>query len=159
MIKLTKGNEPIVLRENREAWERVLREHETNGTEPTKAELGRYNHPEIKEALLTETAEKCAYCESKLRHITYGDIEHIVPKKSGPEHRFRWDNLTIGCDVCNTRKGKNEDLIDPYLDDPDREFMMMGPMMLANPESDRAKSLNLLFSLIEKLFWNGALNG
>lgn len=139
MIRLTKGDEPIVLRDHREAWEQALRDHATNGTEATKSELGKYNHPEIKEALLVETAEKCAYCESKLRHITYGDIEHIVPKKLGLEHRFKWENLTIGCDVCNTKKGIKEDLIDPYVDDPDQEFLLIGPMVLANPESDRAK--------------------
>ncbi len=138
MIRLTKGDEPIVLRDNREAWEQVLRDHATNGTEPSKADLNRYNEDGIKSALISETGGKCAYCESKFRHVTYGDIEHIVPKKLGVEHRFRWENLTLGCDVCNTKKGSRENLVDPYVDDPENEFIILGPMVLPHPESDRA---------------------
>lgn len=138
MIKLTKANEPIVLRDNRESWEQVIRDHAASGTKASDAELGRYNHADIKDALLGETSGKCAYCESKFRHVTYGDIEHIIPKKLGVEHRFRWENLTIGCDVCNTKKGKKENLIDPYVEEPEAEFVIFGPMVLPNPTSDRA---------------------
>ena len=31
-------------------------------------------------APIDETHGKCAYCESKIKHIDYGDIEHILPK-------------------------------------------------------------------------------
>ncbi|WP_391564527.1 HNH endonuclease [Sinorhizobium meliloti] len=139
MIKLTKSKEPEILQKNRVSWEKTLFDHAASGTEPTQADLNRYNHPDIKSALLAETGEKCAYCESKIRHITYGDIEHIVPKRLAPEHRFKWDNLTIGCDTCNTKKGIKENLIDPYRDDPETEFVVMGPMLLPDPQSDRAK--------------------
>jgi uncharacterized protein (TIGR02646 family) len=59
----------------------------------------------------------CAYCESKLRHITYGDIEHIVAKAVDQSRTYDWTNLTIACDVCNTEKSDEEGLVDPYTED------------------------------------------
>lgn len=90
MIKLTKGPEPQILKDNAESWEKVIRNHSTNNTKPKDADLNRYNNEEVKTTLMPETGEKCAYCESKFKHISPGDIEHIVPKKLGPEWRFRW---------------------------------------------------------------------
>jgi uncharacterized protein (TIGR02646 family) len=138
MIRLAKRDEPQVLREHAASWEKVLRDHEANGTKPTKADLERYNNIETKAALLVETAEKCAYCESKFRHITPGDIEHIVPKRLGPEWRFKWENLTLACTTCNTKKGAKEDLVDPYIDDPEQLFHSCGPAMLPDPSSGKA---------------------
>jgi uncharacterized protein (TIGR02646 family) len=90
----------------------------------------KYNHPEIKAALVTETNGKCAYCESLPLHVTYGDIEHIVPKSVDPNLTFDWHNLTLACDVCNTKKANQEGLIDPYIDEPEDEFDFIGPMLL-----------------------------
>jgi uncharacterized protein (TIGR02646 family) len=108
------------------------------GDQPTKYLLGRYAHPEIKAALLAETNEKCAYCESPLRHVTYGDVEHIVPKAAQPTLRFSWRNLTIACDVCNTNKSNVPDLVDPYECDPRQRFKFYGPLLWAVPTDDPA---------------------
>src|SRR5215471_10914023 len=97
MIKLLKGTEPPILRDNRATWEQVLRDHVANGTTPSKTELNRYGHADIKAALLAETNAKCAYCESIFRHVYPGDVEHATPKRNGVQFRFAWDNLTIAC--------------------------------------------------------------
>ena len=68
---------------------------------------------------------KCAYCESKLTHVTYGDIEHFRPK-GNPHYRhltFNWDNLLLSCPICNdaAHKGSHFPLDtrgDPVLLDP-----------------------------------------
>lgn len=138
MIKLQKGAEPQILTDNCQAWEDVLHAHDANATKPTKSDLNRYNNPETKDALMQETSEKCAYCESKFKHISYGDIEHIVPKRLGHQWRFRWSNLTIACTTCNTGKGTLENLIDPYVDDPEQEFDFFGPALVPRPESPKA---------------------
>lgn len=130
MIRLTKGASPQVLLDNGAEWTQVLLNHKSSGTTPTTGELSRYGHPKIKEALVLETHGKCAYCESKLRHITYGDIEHITPKVSDDSLRFQWTNLTLACDVCNTNKGAQIGVIDPYLLDPDHELYFIGPLVL-----------------------------
>ena len=60
------------------------------GETPTETERRRYNHAEIKSALIAETHGKCAYCESKIRHVSYGDIEHVMPKVNDPTRWFEW---------------------------------------------------------------------
>ena len=60
------------------------------------------------------------FCESKIRHIAYGDVEHYRPKagyqqtKSRPLQRpgyywlaYRWNNLFLSCTLCNQRFKKN----------------------------------------------------
>src|SRR5437660_11067609 len=104
MIKLSKTDEPAVLIERKADWTRTLVEKGARGEEPSDGEKNRYRHPDIKQALIAETHGKCAYCESKLLHITYGDVEHIVPKSAKIELSFQWKNLTLACDRCNTNK-------------------------------------------------------
>jgi 5-methylcytosine-specific restriction endonuclease McrA len=147
MIKLYKGSEPQILRDNRATWEKVLRDHEAAGTAPSKIELTRYGHPDIKSALLAETNSKCAYCESVFRHVYPGDIEHEVPKRNGIEFRFAWKNLTIACSTCNTNKGVKEGLVDPYEDEPEALFQHAGPAMLADPASNKALATEVALAL------------
>lgn len=100
-----------------------------------------YRDRRIKLLLRTETADKCAYCESKVPHIDHGDVEHIVPKAVRPELRFSFDNLTYACSVCNGKKGAfhNEQtpLLNPYVDDPQDHLVAVGPMVMRRPTSDR----------------------
>src|SRR3954469_25335779 len=98
MIKLEKTERPQVLTDNADDWTAVLLEKQAQGEEPTTSEKTKYRHRDIKAALLNETHGKCAYCESKLRHITYGDVEHIVPKSLALAKIFDWANLTLACD-------------------------------------------------------------
>lgn len=137
MIKLAKSEAPAVLVENGPAWIAALKRHIEMGTEPTETERSRYRHPDIKRALVSETSGKCAYCESKLRHVTYGDVEHIVPKSREPLKSFDWTNLTLACDVCNTNKGghfgNHEDLVDPYVNEPEEHLQFLGASVLSKP--------------------------
>jgi 5-methylcytosine-specific restriction endonuclease McrA len=90
----------------------------------TALSRGDYKHPANKQALLASTYNKCMYCESRIRHIDYGDVEHIRPKAPNkfPELEFTWENLGIACGVCNGNKGDKFDVntpyINPYEDDP-----------------------------------------
>ena len=139
MIRLNKAGKPAILVEKAAAWTKVLTDHQAAGTLPTDAEKSRYRHPEIKAVLITETVGKCAYCESKLRHITYGDVEHIIPKSTDVTKTFEWKNLTLACDVCNTNKGSHfgshEDLVDPYVVNPEDHFNFAGANILSKPGS------------------------
>lgn len=51
---------------------------------------------------------KCAYCESHLSHVSYGHIEHFKPKSRYRELCFEWDNLLLGCAVCNGKQFKGD---------------------------------------------------
>ncbi|MGV6840628.1 MAG: HNH endonuclease [Planktomarina sp.] len=118
MRKLTKGPKPQVLIDNEEQWKRdlmqaVLADDKDEITKKTK----RYNHKQVKDALIKETHGKCAYCESYVRHVAHGDIEHIFPKSKDRAKTFEWDNLTFACQICNQKKSNAEGIIDPYVDD------------------------------------------
>ncbi len=151
MIKLTKGPEPDVLVRLGPEWTATLLDRALAGVPATEAERGRYRHTDIKEALKAETFGKCAYCESKLLHISYGDIEHIVPKSVRPEFAFTWENLTLACDICNTNKGhqfgNHDDLVDPYVVDPATEFLFLGPLVLPVPGDDSALKTEMTLKL------------
>ena len=90
-------------------------------------------HTDIKNALITETNGKCAYCESKLQHIHHGDVEHIYPKSLDPNKSFEWENLTIACEICNQNKSNKdpnlEYIIDPYVIDPSSHLLFMGAIV------------------------------
>ena len=156
MRALVKEAVPAVLAASGATWRDELLARLAAGQKPTEAMLGRYRHPQIKQALLKETAEKCAYCESKVRHVTYGDIEHITPKSKVPAKAYEWENLTLACDVCNTNKGdtysddpalSQDTLVDPYHDDPREHFLFMREVVSPRPDSMRGKATEAVVKL------------
>ena len=151
MIRLKKGSEPVVLSQHAAKWTSVVIKRLEAGEIPTRAEKSRYNHFDIKQALIAETHGKCAYCESKLRHIAYGDIEHVVPKSDDPCKWFNWANLTLACDVCNTNKSDapvdGDRFVDPYDVDPEQHFWQLGPMVHPKPGCDTAALTERLLDL------------
>ena len=151
MIKLEKGDEPTVLSRNTRRWTHAVLSKLAAGETPSRTEKNRYNHSDIKRALVAETHGKCAYCESKLRHVAYGDIEHIVPKSDSPAKWFSWPNLTLACDVCNTNKSRTSvdenTFIDPYEVDPEENFWQLGPIVFCRPGCDVAGVTERLLKL------------
>ncbi|MCC5068823.1 HNH endonuclease [Xanthomonas campestris pv. campestris] len=139
MIALFKTAEPAILAKKGHLWTEELLRKIAAGEKITEYLLTRYSHPEVKAALILETNGKCAYCESAFTHVTFGDVEHIVPKSVDPSLRFSWPNLTIACDICNQKKSNRLDVLDPYVCDPEELFNFHGPLMWAAPSSDAAK--------------------
>ena len=145
MISLTKGTCPKILDDNAVVWRDELLAVIATGNEPSTTQKNRYNHKDIKDVLLTETAQKCAFCESKIRHIDDGDIEHFIPKSEHPEFSFEWSNLTLACTICNRNKsnyyapaGDHNSLINPYADEPRDHFLFHKEIITPAPESLRA---------------------
>lgn len=78
-----------------------------------------YGDPEVKEALRHAQHGKCAFCESKIAHVMYGDVEHFRPK-GGFKRRgelikpgyywltYDWANLLLACQLCNQRYKRND---------------------------------------------------
>ncbi|WP_225049915.1 HNH endonuclease [Priestia megaterium] len=149
MIKLTKLEEPSELKIARERFLDKYLECFEFSDEKYKKKIeissslkNKYNIANVKRTLESETHGKCAYCESKVRHITYGDIEHILPKVHRPDLVFEWTNLTIACPQCNRiRKNDyysvNEPLINPYTEDPGEFLFACGPMIMPKPANDK----------------------
>lgn len=136
MIKLRKSPKPQILERKSQDWTRDLLAKIAAGEKLSVAVGGKYSHVEIKESLLRETHEKCAYCESKVTHIAYGDIEHITAKVVDPALAYEWDNLTLACDKCNQNKADLDGIIDPYVLDPSDHFLFFGPLVKGRPDSE-----------------------
>ena len=145
MIRLCKGREPQVLVENRDAWtaEYVNWLEVRTGREPR-----RYAAPDIRAALEAETHSKCAYCEGRFKPVSYGHIEHKLPKRKYPNLVCAWTNLTVACQVCNTNKGDYDDpacrLLDPHVDDVERLVVFAGSFALAECGSRADKTIERL---------------
>jgi uncharacterized protein (TIGR02646 family) len=144
MIKLSKSLKPQILKDNADKWTKEYLDCLDNNQEPTDTIAHRYNNKGIKQLLEQETYGKCAYCESKLKHIEFGDIEHILPKnkKARPDLYVEWSNLTLACEVCNRSNKKDYydpklPLVNPYKDNPNEFFDFTGPLITAKGKSMR----------------------
>ncbi|WP_367997207.1 retron system putative HNH endonuclease [Planktothrix pseudagardhii] len=73
-----------------------------------KKAINKYNQPEVKQALVEMFQGKCAYCESQIRIVDYGDIEHFCPKSKSEytDLTFEWTNLLLSCTICNNSQHK-----------------------------------------------------
>lgn len=81
----------------------------------------------VKQALLRAQHGKCAFCESHIRAVSYGAVEHFRPKAGFKQHEddslgrpgyywlaYSWDNLYFACQICNERfKGNLFPLANP----------------------------------------------
>lgn len=75
---------------------------------------------------------KCAFCESRMAHVSRPHVEHYRPKgRAEFEARmFDWDNWLLSCGRCNETKwahfpvdGQGAPLLlDPTVDDPSRHL-------------------------------------
>jgi hypothetical protein len=89
-----------------------------------------YKHPVNKAALQEASFDKCMYCESKISHAYYGDVEHIKPKSIFTDLEFTWTNLGFVCAKCNGSKSNNWNpnypFINPYEEDPSGHIVAIG---------------------------------
>lgn len=144
MIKLSKGAKPQILIDNATQWTNEYVNCLNSNQTPSDTIAYRYRHPDIKAALEKETNCKCAYCESKMKHISFEDIEHILPKKKAarPDLYVEWTNLTLACEVCNRTNKKDYydpklPLVNPYVDDPDKYFIILGTIISSKDNNER----------------------
>lgn len=147
MIRVAKGPVPEILRRNAKRWTVELLAAPENPATPAEKKLverllNRYRQDEVLAALTLELHGKCAYCESKIAHIAYAQIEHYRPKKPFRDLAFEWTNLTLGCPRCNGSKSNHWDpalpYVNPYRDDPAQFFLAGGPFLYARPGNKRA---------------------
>jgi uncharacterized protein (TIGR02646 family) len=92
-----------------------------------------YAHETVKTQLVKDQHGKCCFCESKVEHISFGDVEHFRPKKGfvnsegeqliAPGYfwlAYDWNNLLFCCEICNRRNKKN---LFPLFVPDDRMYM------------------------------------
>lgn len=119
MIKVKRTAAPQALQKQATRWLTELQaaldelaqiEKNPQATEQAKNRVKKaqqkYNHAEIKNALVEMFHGKCAYCESEVTAAAYGQIEHFYPKAIYPEKTFEWENLLLSCEICNNGQHK-----------------------------------------------------
>ena len=106
MIPVTRSAEPTILKDKELVW---LAELDAATTpKAKKTARNRYRQPSVRDALKQLFNRKCAYCESRFAHTSYGHIEHFRPKATFPELTFNWNNLLWACGMCNSAEYKGD---------------------------------------------------
>jgi uncharacterized protein (TIGR02646 family) len=105
---------PLILRERGVSLAAELCRMVEAGERP-KFDRDVYGDPEVKQVLCTAQHDKCCFCESKLGHAQFGDVEHFRPKASAQQSpadeptagyywlAYAWKNLYLSCEICNRR--------------------------------------------------------
>ena len=146
MIRVTKPEQaPRILRERGQRTTDANQQAFENGERTFKFDSSIYGAKSVKNALIKAQHGKCAFCESQVRHIAHGDVEHYRPKggvrqsEADPLEQpgyfwvaYGWENLFFACQLCNQSFKKNLfPLVDPtrrarsHLDDLAAEEPML----------------------------------
>jgi hypothetical protein len=81
MIRVTKpGQSPSILREKGRRTTEANQQAFEGGERIFEFESSIYGAKSVKNALIKAQHGKCAFCESQVRHIAHGDVEHYRPK-------------------------------------------------------------------------------
>ena len=143
MIRLTRSPLPQAVQVDLEQRAAQLLECLENEEVPPAVVLNAYKNAPLKTHLVAEANGKCAYCESKITHVYFGDVEHIRPKESFPKERLNPANLCLSCALCNNAKGnfwsEATPLLNPYVDDPDYHLLLFGTYLIRRNGSERAR--------------------
>ena len=138
MILMIKGGEPQILQNNHNVWTEEL-VAVTSRPAADALRVSKYRHKDIKEAVVKEAFGKCVYCESKILHDQFGDIEHYFPKSIHPNLAFNWRNLMLACKKCNTFKLDRdpfaEYILDPFEPNPDDHLGFCGALIYSKTEA------------------------
>jgi len=116
-ILRTKGKQKI--QANCKSYKQNSREYNT-GQKKFNFDSNIYGHKTVKAALRKVQDDKCCFCESKVTHISYGDVEHFRPKAGVRQRQgvplerpgyywlaYKWSNLFFSCQLCNQRYKEN----------------------------------------------------
>jgi uncharacterized protein (TIGR02646 family) len=128
MIRVVKpGQAPRILRERGQRTTEANQQAFMNGERTFEFDSSIYGAKSVKNALIRAQQGKCAFCESQVRHIAHGDVEHYRPKggvrqsETDPLDQpgyfwlaYGWENLFFACQLCNQSFKKNLfPLVDP----------------------------------------------
>lgn len=99
-----------------------------------------------KDQLLAETHNKCAYCESDITTVSFGDVEHYRPKSVYWWLAYVYDNYLASCAICNQRfKGKKFEFTGDAIPVPalsaattDAELVELAERLIPDPLDDMA---------------------
>jgi 5-methylcytosine-specific restriction endonuclease McrA len=151
VIRLRKSKLPESLRKYAAQWTKELLSLLARNKKVPPELARRYNQPDVKDAATRDSFAKCIYCESKVLHVSFGDIEHMKPKKRFPELAYDWQNLGLVCTKCNNAKRDRYDdevpPVNPYAEEPSDFLLPMGEWVWPRTGSDRGQETISLLTL------------
>ncbi len=89
----------------------------------------------ILQLLHTEYNGICGYSCHWIPYDTGADtVEHFKPKSKHPQEAYEWRNYRLVCQLLNSRKGEDEEILDPFLIQ-DGWFVIDFPSLIVKPAS------------------------
>jgi len=121
MIRISKPEQPpSILRERGQQATAANQAAFEAGTREFEFDSSLYGATPVKNALIAAQRGKCAFCESQVRHVAHGDVEHYRPKggvrqgEGEPLEQpgyfwlaYVWENLFFACQLCNQSFKRN----------------------------------------------------
>ncbi len=124
MIRVVKpGRPPKILRDANARGPKAtkkLNDAYDDGQRDFEFKSNIYGDKSVKAALVKAQHKKCCFCESKVTHISPGDVEHFRPKGGFRQKAsdplttpgyywlaYEWSNLFLSCTLCNQRYKAN----------------------------------------------------
>lgn len=171
LIKLKKLPPPHTLVKNYTKWTNQLKaiRSKKRMSKKNRARLesnarNKYRKESIVSLLVKESHGKCAYCEFSIRGGLAERVEHVIPWSKSAENAYKWENLLLICELCNSHKkdyyNPKAPLLNPIRHDPSLFLAFIGEVVhplktrgLAKQTIDRMK-LNrpaLIESRLKKL--------
>jgi len=144
MRKMLKPPTPKWLKEKEDQWgEDFKQKKEEWGKAPKGKKLPTFHwrrnknrgYEEILKKLSTLTKHHCSFCDafpmgSRIRST----VEHFRPKSEFPLEAYRWDNLFLCCDICQSEKLEK---YDPILLKPDDKTYRFDLYFSIEPETGK----------------------
>jgi len=161
VIRIQRGSSPKGFSRRAKRWTdnfHAAREHDPP---VTITQFWSRVRPQIRldaEALYQAFHGKCAFCESRMAHVSAPHIEHYRPKQKFPDLAFEWDNWLLSCGRCNETKWTHFPdcdgqpcLIDPANEDPAQHIEFFGyvPIPLTKRSEETIKLVGLDRSPLE----------
>ncbi len=144
MIRLQRLPQPDNFSQRAQDWERRFSAERARNPKLTISKFWAAVRQEIRpdaEILFRNFHGKCAFCESKMAHVSSPHIEHFWPKSKFPHKTFAWRNWLLSCGRCNEAKwshmpfcGPIPCLIHPIIEDPQKHIGFVGPIVVEKTE-------------------------
>ncbi len=153
MISVNRGAEPEGFAIHSARWQEQFELARQRDPKLSAAKFWDRVRPSIRPyAQILEQAfySKCAFCESKMAHVSRPHIEHYSPKSKFPELMFKWQNWLLSCGRCNETKWAHFPicdgqpcLLDPASEDPGEHIDFLRAQILARTLRGQ-ETINLL---------------